>query len=50
MALGADLDPDLALGRARLEGIAAGADDPAGFVIRMDVILHRVNLLKDGAL
>src|SRR5207248_2694927 len=50
MALGAELDVQVALGRSRGEGVAAGAAHLGHDVVRMDVGLHRVSQSKGQAL
>src|SRR6185369_8054910 len=46
MTLGADLDPDVRLGRAGLDDLPAGAGDRRVHIVRMNAHLHELLLLK----
>jgi hypothetical protein len=45
MALGADLHPYIRLGGTGVDRLAAGADDGAIFVNRMDLVSHVFSFL-----
>ena len=45
MALGADLDRDVLLGRAGLDDLAAGAADRSALIVGMDALFHFVHLI-----
>ena len=46
VALGADFNAQLLLGRARLEGIAADAGHGRLLILRMDAFLHDFHLFR----
>ena len=48
VALGADFDTDVLLGRTGSKGVTAGATDRGLFVVGMDAFSHVIHLFRSG--